>query len=206
MKITFKALVYSFLFICLGSAANAQINVPDSVRIGLGAELLSTTGTAFGTGVNVASGGNAASAYNYGAGFSLHVDVPVLSQLYVTATAGYLSFFASKDGVNSQQAITNKALPNFNLIPLKIGAKLLLGNRFYVAAEAGETILANKTDLYALYSNSFTWAPQIGLVLPLKKRHTYIDTGVRFESTSSFYNNSAHNTFWGLHVAYAFNL
>ncbi|MCC8424822.1 hypothetical protein [Mucilaginibacter sp. UR6-11] len=206
MKITVKALVYSVLFISLGSVANAQINVPDSVRISIGAEITSTTGTDFGTGVNVASGGNAASAYNYGAGLSFHIDVPVLSQLYLTATAGYISFFPTKDGVYSQQAITNSPLPNFNIIPLKIGAKLLLGNRFYVGAEAGETLLANKTALYALYSNSFTWAPQIGLVLPLKKRHTYIDTGLRFESTSSFYNNSTHNTFWGLHVAYAFNL
>jgi hypothetical protein len=206
MKITLKAIIYSFLFTCLASAANAQINVPDSVRIGIGAELTSATGTKFGTNVNVVSGGTAAAAYNYGAGFSLNVDVPIMSALYLTASAGYISFFTTKDANTSQQAITNKALPNFNLIPLKIGAKVLLGNRFYVGAEAGETILANKTDLYALYSNSFTWAPQIGLVLPLKKRHTYIDTGLRFESTSSFYNNSVHNSFWGLHIAYAFNL
>lgn len=206
MKFTFKALIYSFLFICLSSAANAQINVPDSVRISIGAELASTTGTDFGTGVNTPSGGTAASAYNNGVGISLHVDVPVMSQLYVTASAGYITFLASKSAGYSQQAITGNKLPDFNTIPLKIGLKLLLGNRFYVQAEAGETILANKAAVYALYSNAFTWSPQLGLVLPLKKRHTYIDAGIRYESTQTFYNNSNTNNFWALRIAYAFNL
>ena len=206
MKITLKALIYSFLFVCLGSAAKAQILIPDSLRIGVGLEATSTLGTDFGTNVNTTSGGTAKSAYNYGVGASLRVDVPVLSKLYVTATAGYVSFLPSKDGASSQQALTGVSLPNFNTIPLKLGVKLLIGNRFYVHGEAGETLLANKKELYAIYSNSFTWAPEIGMVFPLKKRHTYIDGGIRVETTSSFYNDSNHNSFWALHLTYAFNL
>ncbi|MES2426433.1 MAG: hypothetical protein V4560_05645 [Bacteroidota bacterium] len=206
MKITLKALIYSFLFVCIGSAAKAQIMVPDSLRIGLGVEATSTLGTDFGTNVNTTAGGTASSAYNYGAGLSLRVDVPVLSKLYVTATAGYISFIPSSNGSSSQQAISGASLPNFNTIPLKLGVKLLIGNRFYVHGEAGETILANKKELYAIYSNSFTWAPEIGMVFPLKKRHTYIDGGIRVETTSSFYNDSYHSSFWALHLTYAFNL
>ena len=206
MKITVKAFIYSFLFICLGSAAHAQINVPDSIRVGLGAELTSATGTGFGTGVTTDAGGTASAAYSYGAGLALRVDIPVLSHVYATATAGYISFFPTGKSSYSQQAISKTSLPDFNTIPVKIGLKWLLGNRFYVQGEVGETLLANKKELYALYGNSVTWSPQIGLVLPLKKRHTYIDAGLRYERTESFYNDSNHNTFWALHVAYEFNL
>ncbi|MBC7400543.1 MAG: hypothetical protein H7289_11405 [Mucilaginibacter sp.] len=207
MKITLKALIYSFFFICLGTAAKAQLNVPDSLRIGIGAEIASTTTANFGTGVNSTSGSDAAAVYNYGVGLALRVDIPVLSNLYVTASGGYTSFLTSKNATNSQQAITGVTLPNFNIIPLKIGAKVFIGgDRFYAHGEVGETFLANKAALYAVYSRSFTWAPGLGLVLPLKKRHTYIDAGIRIENTQSFYNANNTNTFWGFHFAYALNL
>lgn len=207
MKITLKALIYSLLLIGFGSAAKAQLNVPDSLRIGIGAEIASTTTTNFGTGVITPPGGTAASAYSYGAGVSLRVDIPVLSKLGVTVSAGYTSFFANGNAQYSQQAITGASLPNFNVIPLKLGIKAFIGgDRFYVQGEAGETLIANKAAVYATYTNSFTWAPGLGLVLPLKKRHTYIDGGIRLENTASFYNAKNTNTFWALHVAYAFNL
>ncbi|WP_214073698.1 hypothetical protein [Mucilaginibacter sp. dw_454] len=206
MKITFKAFVYAIVFTCFCSAANAQINVPDSLRISLGVNFASTTGNSFGTGVNVATDGTASSPYKFGTGLNLGVEVPVMSSFYLTASAGYVSFIKSGIIKSSQQSITNVPTQNFNTIPLKIGAKLLIGNRFYVAAEAGETLLANKKELYALYGDAFTWAPQIGLVLPLKQHHRYIDAGFRYETTSTFYGDSNHNSFWALRVAYAFNL
>jgi hypothetical protein len=207
MKNTFKTLVYTLLFLFIGSAANAQLTVPDSLRIGIGGELFSTTGSAFGTDVNIAGGAEAASAYNYGSGLSLRVDIPVLSGFLLTASAGYNTYFKSKNAGNSQQALTNGSLPNFNTIPLKIGLKVFIGgDRFYAHGEVGETLLANKKALYAMYSNAFTWSPGVGLMFPLKKHHTYIDGGIRFESTQTFYNNNNTNNFWALHVAYAFNL
>jgi hypothetical protein len=207
MKITLKTLVYSFLFIFISSAAKAQLSVPDSLRIGIGGELFSTTGSNFGTDVNVPANSEAGAAYNYGAGVSLRVDIPVISSLFVTASAGYNTYFKSKNADKSQQAITNGSLPNFNTIPLKVGLKVFIGgDRFYAHGEVGETLLANKKALYAIYSNSFTWSPGIGLIFPLQKRHTYIDGGIRFESASTFYNNKTTNNFWALHVAYAFNL
>lgn len=207
MKITLKALIYSFLFICLGSTAKAQLNVPDSLRIGVGAEIVSTTNTNFGTGVITPAGGTASSAYSYGAGVSLRVDIPVLTKLGVTVSAGYTSFFPNSNSQNSQQAVAGTNLPNFNIIPLKLGVKAFIGgDRFYVHGEVGETLLANKAALYATYTNSFTWAPGLGLVLPLKKHHTYIDAGIRVENTASFYTSDNINTFWALHIAYAFNL
>ena len=207
MKITLKALIYSCLFICLGTAANAQITVPDSLRIAVGGELFSTTGTNFGTDVNTPTDAEAASAYSFGTGVSLRVDIPVLSRLFATASVGYNTYFTTGNAKYSQQAMINGSLPNFNTIPLKVGLKVFIGgDRFYAHGEVGETLLANKKALYANYSNSFTWSPGVGLIFPLQKRHTYIDGGIRFESASTFYNNKTTNNFWALHVAYAFNL
>lgn len=207
MKSTLKTLVYTLLFIFIGTAAKAQLSVPDSLRIGIGGELFSTTGSNFGTDVNVPVNGEAASAYSYGTGLALRVDVPVLSGLFVTASAGYNTYFTTKNANKSQQALTNGGLPNFNTIPIKLGLKVFIGgDRFYAHGELGETLLANKKALYAMYSNAFTWSPGIGLIFPLQKRHTYIDGGIRFESAQTFYNNKTTNNFWALHVAYAFNL
>jgi len=206
MKITFKALVYVVVFTCFFSAAKAQIIVPDSLRIGLGASIASTTGNSFGVGVNKAIGDEAKSAYNFGAGLALNVDVPVFPSMYITASAGYMSFFKSANASKSQQAITNVPTPNFNTIPLKLGYKFIIGNRFYIQAEAGETLLANKTQLYAMYGNAFTWSPHIGLLFPLKQRHRYIDADLRYESAETFYNDNLKNNFWALRVTYSFNL
>ncbi|MFD2143957.1 hypothetical protein [Mucilaginibacter antarcticus] len=207
MKSTLKTLVYTLLFISISSAAKAQLTVPDSLRIGLGGGLFSTTGSNFGTDVNVPTNAEAGAAYSYGAGVALKVDIPVLSHVLVTASVGYNTFFKSANGNKSQQAITNATLPNFNTIPLKVGVKLFVGgDRFYAQGEVGETLLANKKALYAMYSNAFTWSPGIGMIFPLQKHHRYIDAGIRFESTQTFYNNNNNNNFWALHLAYAFNL
>lgn len=209
MKITFKALVYAIVFTCFCSAAKAQIIVPDSVRIGFGVNAASTTGNSFGVGVTKAIGDDAKSAYNFGAGLSLNVDIPaiILSNLYVTASAGYMSFLKSGNASKSQQTIEGIKTPNFNIIPVKLGLKYIIGNRFYINTEAGETFLANKKDLYAMFGNAFTWSPSIGLVMPFTKHHhQYIDANLRYESTKTFYNDNNLNNFWALRVTYAFNL
>jgi len=209
MKITFKALVYAIVFTCFCSVAKAQIIIPDSVRIGVGLNVASTTGNSFGVAVNKAIGDEAKSAYNFGAGVSLNVDIPayLLSNLYVTASAGYMSFLKSGNASKSAQAIEGIKTPNFNMIPVKLGLKYIIGNRFYVNAEAGESFLANKQQLYAIFNNAFTWSPSIGLVMPFTNHHhQYIDANLRYESTKTFYNDNNLNNYWSLRVTYAFNL
>jgi hypothetical protein len=206
MKITLKTFAWSLFFISFCFAANAQLlPIADSLRIGIGAEAATATGI-FGTGVNTPNGGTAASAYQYGTGISLRFDYPINKSFYATANAGYTVFFPTADARNGQQVISNTTIPSFQTIPLKLGVKWFTGSSFYFQGEVGETLLANKAQLYALYSYAFTWSPQLGLLLPLKKKHTYIDAGLRFESFASFYNDSAVNDFWAIHIAYMFNL
>ncbi len=60
-------------------------------------------------------------------------------------------------------------------------------------------------EVYALNNYAFTYAPQIGILFPLKK-HSYIDAGIRYEGVSHFYNDNKTASFWGAHIAYEFNL
>lgn len=191
MANTLKTLLYSILFTCLSLAANAQSSLPDTVRIGIGIEAGLPNGD-FGKSYSSLIGG------------SLRVDVPITKKLYVTASAGYNIFTASTNFVNPQ-SIFNVATPDFKTIPLKVGLKYFLIAGFYAQGEVGETLLANKKDVYALYGNAFTYAPQIGMVFPLKRK-MYIDGGIRYEGVSSFYNDNNKFSFWAAHVTFAFNL
>jgi hypothetical protein len=194
MKTTLKPLILSILLISFCFAANAQsLTVADSLRIAVGAEGLIGTGS-FST------------AYKGGTGISLRVDVPLNKKIYISASAGFNNFFASGAADSSAQAIKNVPVPAFETVPLKLGVKWFIAKKLYLQGEAGETFLANKTALYATNNYAFTWSPQFGLVMPLKKRRTYIDTGLRYEQVSSFYHDGSSSSFWALHVAYAFNL
>lgn len=190
---TFKSLILPVLLLSFCFTAKAQTTLPDTIRIGVGLEGMADNGT-FG------------SSYKYGAGVSLRIDVPITKSVYVTASAGYNNFFASAGATNSPYTIQNVPVPNFKTIPLKLGVKWFLFPTFYIQGEAGETILSNKSELYAVSSTAFTWSPQFGLIFPLKNRRTYIDTGVRYEGVASFNNDAFKNNFWAVHVAYAFNL
>jgi hypothetical protein len=193
MANTFKTLLYSLLFTSLSMAANAQRSVPDSVRISVGLD----------AGI---PNGDFGKSYSALIGASLHVDIPVTKKIYVTASAGYNMFPASSaSGYTNPQSIFNVTPPDFKTIPLKVGIKYFLIGGFYAQGEVGETLLANKKDLYALYGNAFTYAPQLGMLFRLKNQ-MYIDGGVRYEGVSSFYNDNSKFSFWAAHVSFAFNL
>lgn len=204
MKTALKSFIYSLFFILFCLTANAQSYV-DTLRIGGGVQAMAGNGN-FGTGVNTAVNAQAAAAYKYGAGVFLHADVPLIEHFNLSVSAGYNTFFTTSNIGTSQQAITGTTSPNFETIPLKLGIKWFLGKKFYFQGEAGETLLANKAAMYAVYSNAFTWSPQMGVLIPLNKKRTYIDGGVGYENFQSFYNDGAKNNFWAIHIAYVFNL
>jgi hypothetical protein len=193
MKITFKALFCLLLITSLCIGAKAQSHLPDTLRIGVGLEGISTTG-------------GFSKSYNSALGGSLRADIPVTGKWYATVSVGFNNFFTATDvAANDPRAILNVTTPSLQTIPLKVGLKYMLIGTFYLQGEVGETLLANKAKVYAISSSAFTYAPQLGMIFPLKK-HTYIDAGVRYEFVSSFYNDDVKNNFWAAHVAYTFNL
>jgi hypothetical protein len=92
-----------------------------------------------------------------------------------------------------------------NVAPFKIGLKYYLIRTFYVQAEAGETILLNEAAVYGDYNSAFTYSPQMGILFKLKHRQ-YIDAGIRWQRTQSFFYSTSGNSIWGVRVAYAFGL
>ncbi|HLZ87688.1 MAG TPA: hypothetical protein VKQ52_10620 [Puia sp.] len=141
--------------------------------------------------------GNYSNGYNWYFGGSAQLDIPVMHSLFVTVNAGYDNLFAKSGEIPGT---------NLQLIPLKAGLKyFFIGDLVYVQAQAGATIVANKTDVLADKSAAFTYTPQVGVLLKLAPKN-YIDVGFRWEQTSSFYNGGSNLSTLGLRVAYTFGL
>lgn len=143
--------------------------------------------------------GDFSNVYNWDLGGSAQIDIPIVQSLYVTVNAGYNDYFV-------KSALKDAGAKNMQTIPLKAGLRYFpAGNIFYVQAQAGTTLLANKSDLDADKSAAFVYAPQVGVLLKLAEKN-YIDVGFRFEGTSSFYDGGSYNNTLGLRVAYSFGL
>ena len=191
MKTTRKIGVVTALLVSLAFASRAQTSTPP-VKTSSDNEWRLSVGPEAGLPL-----GNFSNGYNWIFGGSAQLDIPIVHSLYVTVNAGYDNVFA-KNGENTG--------PNLQLIPLKAGLKyFFVGDLVYVQAQAGATILANKTDAFADKSAGFTYAPQVGVLLKLAPKN-YLDIGFRFEGTSSFYNNGSSLNTLGLRVAYTFGL
>jgi len=192
MKITFIKLICLSLFISSSLSVSAQA-LPDTMRIAIGLDGGYPTGSIQGR-------------YNAILGASLRVDIPFSKKSYITGGIGYNNYFLGKDATTTQQAILNVPVQMLRTMPIKIGYKYFLFPRFYVQGEVGETVLLNKAEVYATNSATFTYAPQFGIIFRLKKPNNYIDTGLRYEGASSFYNDQDKYNFWAVHLSYAFNL
>ena len=190
MKVVFNKLTALLLFISFSIGATAQ-SVPDTARLNIGLEA--------GTPIYLTN------MYTYSLGASLRLDFPITKSLYVTGTAGYNNLFASPNFSTTPGGILNVKAADMKTVPLKVGLKLFLIRHFYVLGEVGQTILVNKSEVYALKNNAFTYSPQIGMLFFLKK-HNYIDAGIRYEGVGTFFNDTEKYSFWAAHIAYAFNL
>lgn len=137
-------------------------------------------------------------AYNWSFGGSVQLDIPVASKLFVTVNAGYDDLLAKNGEFPGQ---------NLQLIPLKAGLRyFFIGDLVYGQAQAGATLLANKSDAFADKSAGFTWTPQVGVLLKLAEKN-YLDVGFRYESVvNGFYNGGTNLSTLGLRVAYSFGL
>jgi hypothetical protein len=145
--------------------------------------------------------GNLSNGYNAEFGGSLQVDIPVVSQLFVTVNAGYSNFY-SKDNAYG----TGLKAPDIQLLPVKAGLKFFPVKYFYIQGEAGASFALNKSDLDYTNSAAFIYAPQIGVMIPVGG-YNFIDAGFRYEASTKFNSNVDNSTvnFIGLRLAYAFS-
>jgi hypothetical protein len=193
MKITLQKLIYLIAFISFTLTAKAQYSpVPDTLRYSIGLD-------------GGAPNGSLGDSYKFLAGVSLQADFPMTERIYITANLGYNMLAANTNSPSNPQAIVGLVQPNLSYVPLKIGFKYLLIRSFYVQVEGGESLLLNKSAVYGLNSTGLVYAGQMGIIFRLKQK-SYIDAGIRYEGTQSYYGDGGYNTFFGARVAYAFNL
>lgn len=190
MKVLFNKLSALIFFAVFSTGVLAQ-PIPDTTRINVGLT----------AGLPIALD----NMYTYNAGAFLQVDYPLTNALYVTGSAGYNTLFTSPNFSTTEGGILNVKAANMQTVPLKIGLKIFAIRHFYLAGEVGQTLLLNRSAVYAPKNNAFTFSPRMGMLFFLKNRQ-YIDAGIRYEAVSTFYNDKANYGFWGAHIAYAFNL
>lgn len=192
MKIAYKKFFILIAFIGFSVAAKAQYSaVPDTARISIGPDVSSPVG-------------NFGNSYKLGIGASAQIDIPLSDKFYVLANVGYTMFKANESTTNPEYILNVKSA-NMNVAPVKVSLRYYLIRTFYIQGDAGETFLLNKTAIYALDGSAFTWAPQMGILFKLKNKN-FIDGGIRWQKTQSFFGDGNYNTFWGFRVAYGFSL
>jgi hypothetical protein len=140
-------------------------------------------------------------AYNWVLGGSIQADIPIVNNLYVVVNAGFDNAFVKN---NNAENFSDR---NLQLIPATAGLKyFVFSDLLYVQGTAGATFLANHSDAGADKTAGFTYSPQVGVLIKLAPKN-YIDAGVYFQQTQSFWNAGGGNiSSLGLRVAYSFGL
>lgn len=152
-----------------------------------------TTPVKFSVGLELAAPtGDYKNIYDVGLGGSGKIEIPATTQLFITATAGFTSFYYKE---NLRNALKVLGLPTTQgFVPLKVGGKYYFSPVFYGEGEIGASIGTNKGS-----STAFAYAPGIGVSIPLIGKNA-IDVGLRYEGWSQ---NGNFNQF-ALRAAYKF--
>jgi hypothetical protein len=127
------------------------------------------------------------SVFNIGYGASVKFEIPVVSPLSFSLTAGYNKFKYKSIRVGS--SVTPEAA---SFIPLKAAAKYYLSQGFYAEGELGTVIETNYQE-----NKLFAFSAGPGFIFPIKGGG--IDLGFRYERWS----NKLRQT--GIRVAYRFD-
>ena len=128
----------------------------------------------------------------FGVGGSFQYEYPVAKSLSLTATAGYLSMITTGGQKKNLESLGLRT--SSGVIPAKLGAKYYFGRHFYTTAEAGIAYFTGSE------TAQFTYAPGVGLSLPIKGKSS-LDFGVRFDTWTS---KPSTSNFLGLRAAYSF--
>lgn len=137
--------------------------------------------------------GDFASFNTVGFGGSGKIEIPATQKFYITATAGYTSFYLKDSYRNLLRTIGLSTTPD-GYIPLKVGGKYYFNHALYAEGEIGASFGTNDRT-----SNYFAYAPGVGTSIPIIGKNA-IDIGLRFEG---WVQNHDFNQF-ALRAAYKF--
>lgn len=166
--------------------AHEAVSSKPAPRLSIGANLISPLGK-FGN------------KYDGGYGAYLQADVPVLSdKLYATVNTGINRVYAQEN------AEGNPITPDATLVPVKAGLKYFPVGGLYVQGEAGATFLTNKGDFTNAKTVSFTYAPQVGYLIPVGQKNK-LDASIRYEGIMGNQSVPFAGNFIGIKLGYAFS-
>nr|WP_294940780.1 hypothetical protein [uncultured Mucilaginibacter sp.] len=163
-------------------------------------------GTRYSIGIDAGvPGGYLSHPYTKVLGGSVQADIPVDRRVFITLNAGYNNLFGHTYSVAQLAGAPTFTTQDVHLLPIKAGLKVFPLPHFYLQGEAGATLLLNKAAFYNDRSAAFTYAPQIGLQLPVGGGDA-IDAGLRYEKTSRYKSATADSgiNFWSLRLAFGF--
>ncbi|RYY35625.1 MAG: hypothetical protein EOP46_09370 [Sphingobacteriaceae bacterium] len=116
------------------------------------------------------------SIFNIGFGGSGKAEVPIVSPVSLTITAGYTSFYYKSALIGAGNRFPDPA----GYVPLKGGAKVYLSQGFYVEAEGGAVLETNHAK-----NTLSVFAVGPGFLIPLKNDSRSIDFSLRYERWSN---------------------
>lgn len=173
---TLVAAAFTAAAIFLGSNANAQSTPKSALRFGIGVEGLLPTG-------------NLKNASNFGLGVTPRLQYGIDDAVSLTLTSGFYNYFGKE-----LSGSTGVNVPDYQMIPLKLGVKGFISQNIYLIGEVGagfetKNFYGKNTKLLA--SPGIGWANKSW------------DVGARYENFSGQSNNFGTI---GLRVAYGFGL
>ncbi len=88
-----------------------------------------------------------------------------------------------------------------------VGFKSYLWRNLYFQGNSGISFLTNKSDFEGGKTFALTFGQQIGYAFPVgRSKNSYLDASARFESNTKLYTGAKANNYFGLRLAYTFNL
>lgn len=172
-----KKIISSAILLCLiSSFAHAQSG--NKVSLSLGPEFnfpFNSTETYY---------GKTRQYYKDGIGGVLKAELPVLSALHLTVSAGYMHYAANNYYLmyNQMAPYTDYAFsatapkqPTYLFLPVKAGLQYYYLKYMYLSAETGEAIKLNFAT-----KNSFMYSGGLGGVIPFNEK-SGLDLGLRYE-------------------------
>ncbi len=143
--------------------------------------------------------------YKDGIGGVLKAELPVLSTLHVTISAGYMHYIANNYYLMYNQtapypnyafSTTAPKQPSYLFLPIEAGLQYYYSKYLYISAEAGEAIKLNFAT-----KNSFMYSSGIGGVIPFNEK-SGLDLGVKYERGYEIWSYPFPISQIGVRVAY----
>ena len=191
MKKLFLLTAIAGMFAFSNVSAQSKDPAMTGKKLGIGADFAFPTGD-FGD------------AYKLGYGGSLQFQMPIVTNLNFTLSAGYMNFRGKEIYLFDDVHFRN---PDYSAIPVKAGVNYFLAENIYVGGELGAAFGTSDNA-----GTSFVYTPRVGVEFPVSDKGS-IDLSARYESWSSgnggvVENNpySSTSRFLGLRLAYNFGI